>query len=204
MTPGIALLVIGGILLVSGWKNQSLSAVFDGTDEKDASGAVPVVAPIDSTTINPATGNTLTVPGSLGTMPMGVASPLGPLSRFKTAEGLITSIVLPLARRNKMVTGRNATMVRAANATHGPTVSGGRSDHQGPPKVAWATDMSNGGSPTREMDQLARDIANVFGIPWNGSGLVNHTAQGWRMQLIYRTDQGGNHYNHVHFGVKKV
>jgi Transglycosylase SLT domain len=97
-----------------------------------------------------------------------------------------------------------AESVRLANATHGPTVSGRRSDHQGPPDVAWAADMSNGTSPTPGMDALARVIASAFRIPWNGSGLVNKIANGYQLQLIYRTMEGGNHFNHVHFGVKKL
>jgi hypothetical protein len=84
------------------------------------------------------------------------------------------------------------------------TVTGGRSDHQGPPTVAWAADISNGGSPTPEMDRLARRLAQRFGIDWRGSGLVNAAHSGYRFQLIYRTYVGGNHFNHVHFGVRDV
>jgi hypothetical protein len=91
--------------------------------------------------------------------------------------------------------------VRAANAAHGPTVDGGTSDHQGPPNVRWAADMSNG-YETPEEDALAAAIAEAFDIPWDGSGLVTHSSGGYRMQLIYRTYEGGNHYNHVHFGVE--
>lgn len=89
--------------------------------------------------------------------------------------------------------------VRAANATHGPTTSGSISDHQGPPDVRWAADMSNGVT-TPEETHLAAAIAKAFNIPWNGSGLVTHESGGYRMQLIYKTMEGGNHYNHVHFG----
>lgn len=89
--------------------------------------------------------------------------------------------------------------VRQANAAHGPTISGGTSDHQGPPNVRWAADISNG-VETEEETHLAAAIANAFGIPWDGSGLVTHTTGGYRLQLIYRTMEGGNHFNHVHFG----
>jgi hypothetical protein len=27
---------------------------------------------------------------------------------------------------------------------------------------------------------------------------------GYRYQLIYRTYEGGNHFNHVHFGVRDI
>jgi len=63
-----------------------------------------------------------------------------------------------------------ADTVRSANAVHGATVSGGRSDHQGPPDFAWAADISNGGSPTPEEDALARTLATAFDLSWPGAG----------------------------------
>jgi hypothetical protein len=90
--------------------------------------------------------------------------------------------------------------VRAANATHGPTISGGTSDHQGPPNVRWAADISNGSSPTAEMTALAWAIAKAFDAPWDGAGLITWEKGNYRFQLIYKTSEGGNHYNHVHFG----
>ena len=92
--------------------------------------------------------------------------------------------------------------VRAANDAHSPlTSSGYPSDHKGPPDHAWAADISNGGSPTPEMDALAAAIAAAFEIPWEGSGLVNHTAGAYRLQLIYRAT---DHYDHVHLGIKRL
>lgn len=93
--------------------------------------------------------------------------------------------------------------VREANATHGPTVDGTRSDHQGPPATAWAADISNG-YETPEEAALAAAIAKAFGIPWDGAGLVTHEAHGYRLQLIHNTMEGGNHYNHVHFGCEVI
>jgi 3D (Asp-Asp-Asp) domain-containing protein len=92
--------------------------------------------------------------------------------------------------------------VRAANDRHSAlTTAGYPSDHKGPPDHAWAADISNGDSPTPQMDALAAAFASAFEISWDGSGLVNHSAGGYRMQLIYRA-QG--HYDHVHFGVKRL
>ena len=119
-----------------------------------------------------------------------------------TPEHIIDNIVLPIAP--KCGIHRTPAENDAANARHGATNTGGRSDHQGPGNVAWAADMSNGSSPTPEMDKLARALAQRFDIPWNGSGLVNAVHGGYRYQLIYRTMTGGNHYNHVHFGVRDV
>jgi len=123
-----------------------------------------------------------------------------------TPRQIINEIVLPIAREE----GINISVDEndAANARHGPTTSGGTSDHQGPPDVRWAADMSNGTSPTPQMDALFKRLAKRFDISVTSSGytwgLFNATHDGYRFQLIYRTTEGGNHYNHVHFGVAKV
>lgn len=127
----------------------------------------------------------------------------GPVDIAGSPADVINRVVVPLARKHRMQTGNSVAAVRAANGRHGPTVSGGRSDHQGPPSVAWAADMSNGTSPTPQMDALARDISRAFDIPWKGSGAVSATHKGYRVQIIYRSSVGGNHFNHVHFGVRK-
>lgn len=114
---------------------------------------------------------------------------------------IIDNIVLPMARAVGIQV--TAESVKTANDAHGPTVDGGRSDHQGPPNQAWAADMSNG-TTTPEETQLAKDLAKRFNIPWTGSGLVSVIHGHYRYQLIYKTMEGGNHFNHVHFGVKKV
>jgi hypothetical protein len=115
---------------------------------------------------------------------------------------VIDSIVLPLAKK----CGITKTVAEndAANARHGATVNGGLSDHQGPPDQRWATDISNGSSPTPEMDCHAEAVAKRFGIPWTGSGAVSRTQGAYRVQLIYRSTVGGNHYNHTHTGVAAV
>jgi len=51
------------------------------------------------------------------------------------------------------------------------------------------------------MDALAAAIATAFAIPWEGSGLVNHTSGAYRLQLIYRAT---DHYDHVHLGIKRL
>ncbi len=93
--------------------------------------------------------------------------------------------------------------VRAANAAHGPTISGSTSDHQGPPSVRWAADISNGVS-TPEEAKLAAAIAEAFDIPYHGTlktgELAEATHDGYRFQLIHNTMTGGDHFNHVHFG----
>lgn len=121
-----------------------------------------------------------------------------------TPKHIIDTYVIPTARATGMATGITPAMVEAANAAHGTTVNGTRSDHQGPPSYAWAADMSNGSSPTPAMDNLAKTLATMFGLPWKGSGVTEVTRNGYRLQMLYRTNVGGNHYNHVHFGVRKA
>jgi hypothetical protein len=117
---------------------------------------------------------------------------------------IIDKFVVPLARKHHMATGISPAGIAAANARHGPTTSGGRSDHQGPPSYAWASDMSNGYDTPSE-EALAEDIARMFGIGYRSSGgAFNRTAYGFRFQLIHRSMIGGNHYNHVHFGVRRA
>jgi lysophospholipase L1-like esterase len=93
--------------------------------------------------------------------------------------------------------------VRAANDAHSIlTTSGNQSDHKGPPDVAWAADIGNGVT-TREEDQLARTLATAFELTWPGAGLVTGGTAEYRIQLIYRTCGGGDHFTHVHIGVKR-
>jgi hypothetical protein len=125
-----------------------------------------------------------------------------------TPKEIIDRYVLPIGTRHHLKTASGAPLtpgnVAAANARHGPTVSGGRSDHQGPPSQAWAVDMSNG-YDTPDEERCAEELAKVFGIPYRSSGgLFNHTAHGFRFQLIHRTMIGGNHFNHVHMGVRRA
>jgi hypothetical protein len=67
--------------------------------------------------------------------------------------------------------------------------------------------MSNGTAPTPEMDKLADAIADKFGFTVNDNHVYNFpsvTRKGFRIQLGYRTMVGGNHFNHVHCGVRLV
>lgn len=96
-----------------------------------------------------------------------------------------------------------ADTVRSANAVHGATVSGRRSDHQGPPDFAWAADISNGGAPTPEEDALARTLATAFDLSWPGAGLASGGNGEYRVQLIYRTCDGGDHFTHIHIGIRR-
>ncbi len=143
-----------------------------------------------------------TQPERTGTSARPSTPPAGGGRSRSTPRNVIDLDIVPLATQLGFQVSSGT--IAAANRRHGPTVSGGRSDHQGSGKDTWAADISNAGKPTKEMDALARAIAKRFGIPWKGAGAITHVANGYRYQLIYRSNVGGNHFNHVHIGVAKV
>lgn len=110
---------------------------------------------------------------------------------------IIDEEVLPLAR--ELGVARSVAQNDAANAVHGPTSAGRRSDHQGPPSRAWAADL-----PCRSAvgDKLARALATHFGFPGNGSGsFERHVKDGYSVQILWRVE---GHFDHVHCGIQKV
>lgn len=189
MTLGFALLILGAIVVYAGMEGMTVADVILGKPKPAHEGLLTTRQLL----AEKARGglDTLVPPGQLFR------------TRGSTPKQIIDSAVVPLARKHHMRTGIDPHAIVVANGHHGPTVDGNRSDHQGPPEEAWASDMSNGTSPTKEMDALARDIARRFKIEWTGSGVASATWGGFRYQLLYRTSVGGNHFNHVHFGVKK-
>jgi hypothetical protein len=133
-----------------------------------------------------------------------------------TPKHIIDKVALPIAAEAGITL--TPEQVEAANARHSVAAGGGSgniSDHKGPPDRAWAADISNTtrsnfdrSAPTPEMDKVAKALAERFDIPWSGSGLAESHKKSkdgktqYRFQLIYRTDAGGGHWNHVHIGVK--
>lgn len=89
------------------------------------------------------------------------------------------------------------------------TTGGSVSDHWTGNPDAYAIDWSNGGSPTPQMDAAAVSVMAKLGRPHNGqSELVYsgiHTINGLRVRanVIYRSQVGGNHENHVHCGIER-
>jgi putative peptidoglycan binding protein len=73
------------------------------------------------------------------------------------------------------------------------------SDHHVSQTRSFACDLSNGSSPTPQMDATARAIATALGHPEFRSGILNVTHGAVRAQLIWRTS---DHLDHVHYGVR--
>jgi len=82
------------------------------------------------------------------------------------------------------------------------TSTGGVSDHWVGCQECYAID--NAGSVS-QMDMAARAIISRLGGHYQGGELVyNVERNGFRIQVLYRTYTGGNHFDHIHVGVRKV
>lgn len=133
-----------------------------------------------------------------------------------TPKQIIDTFVLPVARKAGAHTPSGGALTPANNdaANRAHTHLGSASDHAGPPAYKWAADLSIGpdvrygnAAGAKIGDEIAATLASMFGIPFprRGGGLKSATHFGFRFQLIWRYEdaQAGNHYTHVHFGVRR-
>jgi hypothetical protein len=93
---------------------------------------------------------------------------------------------------------RNGLTITSTKRSSGNATS----DHHLSQTRSSAADMSNGSSPTPQMDRTAREIATLLGHPEFRSGNLRVNIHGYRVQMLWRTNIGGNHFNHVHVGVR--
>lgn len=86
------------------------------------------------------------------------------------------------------------------------TKSGNVSDHYSGNKDAYANDIVWGSSqPNGKSDEAASKIVAALGGPagWGkNGGVFSTTINGIRYQVLYRTNTGGNHFNHIHLGAE--
>ena len=82
------------------------------------------------------------------------------------------------------------------------TKSGGVSDHWTGSRSAYARDM---GGTVAQMDAAAVRLARSLGIPYRKGQALEATVNrnGSRIQILYRTNTGGNHFDHIHVGVRR-
>jgi hypothetical protein len=85
------------------------------------------------------------------------------------------------------------------------TASGNVSDHWTGAQHSYAADLGNCdlSVPLGAADLAARDIASVFGL-FQHTGVVSAIHGRYRIQLLWQTTVGGNHYDHVHIGVRNL
>ena len=103
---------------------------------------------------------------------------------------------------------RHGLSISSSKRDRQSTASGGVSDHWSGSTSSYAVDLAWGGErPTDSSDRAASEIVAALGGPrdWGRTGgnfVV--TRNGLRWQVIYRSDVGGNHWNHIHVGVKRA
>jgi hypothetical protein len=125
-----------------------------------------------------------------GTAPGG----LGPMG------GRFGGTVKP-GKRAMRIAARNGLTITSTKRSTGSRTS----DHHISQTTSYAVDMSNGSSPTPQMDRACHQIAKRLGHPeFRAGNLVVNIHHGYRVQLLYRTNIGGNHFNHVHVGMRRL
>lgn len=132
--------------------------------------------------------------------PTASAAGLTPRGRYAGTGGPMNALFNEIAKP----LGLKATSRKRFNTN---PASGSRSDHDHGNKDAYAIDMSDGSKPTPAMDEAAYRFAKRLGVKGykKGAPLVQTVSRdGIRYQLLYRTNTGGNHFNHLHVGAKRV
>ena len=98
--------------------------------------------------------------------------------------------------------------VSSAKRDRRNTASGNMSDHYSGNSTAYAHDLVWGSStPTQQSDEAASRIVSALGGPANwgeDGGVFNTTIDGIRYQIIYKSNVGGNHYDHIHMGARRT
>jgi hypothetical protein len=92
------------------------------------------------------------------------------------------------------------------------TRSGFMSDHYEGNSIAYAADFglnTTFGTRVEDATRFAIAVARNAGAnvsswePFKGNSFKYNTPDGYRVQIIWLSNVGGNHYDHVHVGVKK-
>jgi hypothetical protein len=149
----------------------------------------------------------------------GDTNPSTPADHDGTPKDIIDNVVIPIAQRigTFQAGGGQGFLtpesVDKANAPRrgGRTKGGSPSDHGGPPEERWAADISDNWAATNGtplMDELAEALAKEFGLPkaWGNNKCYSVVKGDYRYNICYKMndDQAGNHFDHVHFGVKYI
>lgn len=190
MPIALAMLVSGVWLIVTGYKGWTLTELFD----PDRPGSRPFAGSASG--------------ASPLALPAGGTAALGTVGQKVDPGGESWGGSRAVARRLADVAMSASPSIRIVSEKRGRrgTASGGVSDHWVGSKNAYAYDLSDGTRPTPGMDRAAVAIARALGKDYDGKSTLNltTTVDGFRVQVLYRTWIGGNHYNHIHVGVRRV
>jgi hypothetical protein len=140
---------------------------------------------------------TVQTPGKPKTkQPTGKGGKFNPGPAWGGSQGVINP-----ARRIARQLGFSTSSLKRSDD---PSGIGAASDHHVANRAGFAADFPATGA---RGDQLARAIAREYGIPTRNIGTFNrHTitaanGQRYSVQLLWRV---ANHYDHVHFGVRRA
>lgn len=171
---------------------QTEEAVLTGQDPGDPFGLIDQL-----TFVTPPPGTA----GATGVEPGPAKEGFKAGGGYAGTEGAIKSI----AGADTLPAGFSITSAKRPRRN---TKSGNVSDHYEGNKTAFAHDIGwNGSRPTAKSDALASRIVSALGGPANwgksGGNFVT-TISGIRFQVIYRSDVGGNHWDHIHVGARRL
>lgn len=190
---------------------QSVGRAQTNTSISDALAALDQQTPGSSTTLS----STVTSQAAPGRQTNRAGHPPAPGQRMgnvivdaganRAGVGLQTPILDFLHRLSGQLTGRPVTVGTGTN--HNQYVAGRpgvQSDH-------WRGNAADLPQPVSSVagDRLAAHAISLAGhVPYNRAlemahhgGLWNFHQGGHRIQILWKTNQGGNHFNHVHVGV---
>lgn len=174
----------------AGYVNEMLALVQQGKVRATPQ-ALPGVGPL----VRPRPGATQTIP------PPTVSADVVPSGGWGGTQGALEGLVKPVIDRHGLV-------VTSSKRDRRNTASGGVSDHWSGSTNSYAWDVGwNGSMPTPAADRAASNIVRALGGPKNWGlrgGNFTTTRNGIRWQVLYRTNIGGNHYNHIHIGARRV
>lgn len=183
--------------IAQGWSPQSqLGDLVDvaSSPAPEASSArldtAPVIPPPPS-----APGARKVLPGAPVASPKPSGGHVAPGGGWAGSEGVVKGLA-------KLA----GLQVTSAKRDRRYTSTGNTSDHFSGNKGAYAEDLSNGRA-TPQMDAAAQRIAAALGVTWtprDGALEISKVVNGYRIQVLYRTRTGGDHFTHIHVGAKRV
>lgn len=183
--------------IAAGWKPETtLNELIQTVSSQPAGASVPSPTPVDQFTPTPAS------PPVSGRQAQPPAPLRGHVQAVKPGGGWAGSqgVVQTLAR---LAGGLEVT---SAKRDRRLTKTGRTSDHWTGSTNAYAEDLSDGVA-TPQMDAAAQRIARALGSGWtpeDGALELTVVRNGYRIQVLYRTHLGGNHFTHIHLGAKRV
>jgi hypothetical protein len=138
-----------------------------------------------------------------------LATSSGGLRFAPGVDATITPFIRAIGQAISAIYGRPLT-VTSARRPGAITADGNVSDHASGNALDFGMAANGGTNDGPVGDRIATAALIVAGwtepraTAWaRHGGLIDIHVAGVRIQIIWKTDQGGNHHNHVHVGVKQ-